>query len=127
MSMESARELWRPGLVEARDRETVLGFEDSNLVSVFRIGKDPLNETRGHLFSLYVAPEAAGRGYGRASLEEAIARLVAKKEREVSLWVFDKNSLAKSLYSSAGFIPTGASRVDDRWQELEIEMLKVLK
>jgi ribosomal protein S18 acetylase RimI-like enzyme len=127
MSMESARELWRPGLVEPKDRQTILGFEDNNLVSVFRIGNDPLSETRGHLFSLYVAPEAAGRGYGRASLEEAIARLVAKNEREVSLWVFDKNSLAKSLYSSAGFTPTGASRVDDRWQELEIEMLKALK
>lgn len=127
MTLESARELWRPALVDPKDRETVIGYKESDLVSVFRIGKDSLNETRGHLFSLYVAPEAAGRGHGRASLKEAIARLVAKNESEVSLWVFDKNSLAKSLYLSAGFIPTGASRVDDRWQELEIEMLKALK
>ena len=127
MTLESARELWRPALLDPKDRETVIGYKESDLVSVFRIGKDSLNETRGHLFSLYVAPEAAGRGHGRASLKEAIARLVAKNESEVSLWVFDKNSLAKSLYLSAGFIPTGASRVDDRWQELEIEMLKALK
>lgn len=127
MTLESARELWRPALVDPKDRETVIGYKESDLVSVFRIGKDSLNETRGHLYSLYVAPEAAGRGHGRASLKEAIARLVAKNESEVSLWVFDKNSLAKSLYLSAGFIPTGASRVDDRWQELEIEMLKALK
>lgn len=127
MTLESARELWRPALVDPKDRETVIGYKESDLVSVFRIGKDSRNETRGHLYSLYVAPEAAGRGHGRASLKEAIARLVAKNESEVSLWVFDKNSLAKSLYLSAGFIPTGASRVDDRWQELEIEMLKALK
>ena len=127
MTFENARDLWRPALVEPRDRETVIGYKENDPVSVFRIGKDSINETRGHLFSLYVAPEAAGRGHGRASLKEAIARLVAKNESEVSLWVFDKNSLAKSLYSSAGFIPTGESRVDDRWQELEIEMLKALK
>ena len=90
MTFESARDLWRPALVDPKDRETVIGYKEHDLVSVFRIGKDPLNETRGHLFSLYVAPEAAGRGYGRASLEEAIARLVAKKEREVSLWVLIK-------------------------------------
>jgi ribosomal protein S18 acetylase RimI-like enzyme len=127
MSLENARDLWRPALVEPRDKETVLGFAESDLVSVFRIGKDSLDETRGHLFSLYVAPSAAGRGYGRASLSEAMLRLTARGERKVSLWVFDKNSLAKSLYTSAGFIPTGASRVDDRWKEQEIEMLKVLK
>lgn len=127
MDIESARDLWRPALIEPRNRDTVLGFAENRLVSVFRIGKDPRNETRGHLFSLYVAPEAAGLGYGRATLNVASERLSERGEREVSLWVFDKNSPAKSLYSRAGFVPTGEKRIDDRWQELEIEMLKSLK
>jgi ribosomal protein S18 acetylase RimI-like enzyme len=127
MDIESARDLWRPALIEPRDRDTVLGFADNRLVSLFRIGKDSRSETRGHLFSLYVAPEAAGRGYGRTSLNEANERLFARGEREVSLWVFDKNSVAKALYASAGFVSTGEKRIDDRWQELEIEMLKSLK
>lgn len=127
MNMDSARDFWRPALVEPKSRETILGFGDNKLVSVFRIGKDPLDSSRGHLFSLYVAPEAAGHGYGRESLVEAMSRLTSPEAREVSLWVFDKNSVARSLYVSAGFIPTGAKRVDDRWQELEIEMLKALK
>jgi ribosomal protein S18 acetylase RimI-like enzyme len=127
MDIESARDLWRPALIEPRDRDTVLGFAENRVVSVFRIGKDPRNEIRGHLFSLYVAPEAAGRGYGRTSLNEANERLSARGEREISLWVFDKNSVAKALYASAGFVPTGEKRIDDRWRELEIEMLKSLK
>jgi ribosomal protein S18 acetylase RimI-like enzyme len=127
MDIESARDLWRPALIEPRDRDTVLGFAENRLVSLFRIGKDPRNETRGHLFSLYVTPEAAGRGYGRTSLNEANERLSARGEREISLWVFDKNSVAKALYASAGFVPTGEKRIDDRWRELEIEMLKSLK
>ena len=127
MDIESARDLWRPALIEPKDRDTVLGFAENRLVSLFRIGKDSRNETRGHLFSLYVAPEAAGRGYGRTSLNEANERLSARGEREVTLWVFDKNSVAKALYASAGFVPTGEKRIDDRWQELEIEMLKSLK
>jgi ribosomal protein S18 acetylase RimI-like enzyme len=127
MDIESARDLWRPALIEPRDRDTVLGFAENRVVSVFRIGKDPRNEIRGHLFSLYVTPEAAGRGYGRTSLNEANERLSARGEREISLWVFDKNSVAKALYASAGFVPTGEKRIDDRWRELEIEMLKSLK
>jgi ribosomal protein S18 acetylase RimI-like enzyme len=127
MDIESARDLWRPALIEPKDRDTVLGFAENRLVSLFRIGKDPRNETRGHLFSLYVTPEAAGRGYGRTSLNEANERLSARGEREISLWVFDKNSVAKALYASAGFVPTGEKRIDDRWRELEIEMLKSLK
>jgi ribosomal protein S18 acetylase RimI-like enzyme len=127
MDIESARDLWRPALIEPKDRDTVLGFAENRLVSLFRIGKDPRNETRGHLFSLYVTPEAAGRGYGRTSLNEANERLSARGEREISLWVFDKNSVAKALYASAGFVPTGEERIDDRWRELEIEMLKSLK
>jgi ribosomal protein S18 acetylase RimI-like enzyme len=127
MDIVSARDLWRPALIEPKDRDTILGFVDNRLVSLFSIGKDPRNETRGHLFSLYVAPESAGRGYGRASLKEANERLSVRGEREVSLWVFNKNSPAKSLYESAGFAPTGEKRIDDRWQKLEIEMLKSLK
>lgn len=126
MTLDSAKELWRPSLIEPKGKSTVIGTAESKLVSVFRIGPDPSNNGRGHLFSLYVDPAASGKGFGRASLTEAGDRLERSGFKEISLWVFAQNEIARGLYESFGFAPTGITRIDDRWRESEIEMLKVV-
>jgi ribosomal protein S18 acetylase RimI-like enzyme len=126
MTLDEAACLWRPSLTDSNSKETILGTINSRIVSVFRIGADKDNLQSGHLFSLYVDPDVAGQGFGKKSLMEAEERLRRKGFEVVTLWVFDKNEVAKSLYKRLGFHPTGFSRVDERWKETEVEMSKVL-
>ncbi|MEN9516389.1 MAG: hypothetical protein RLZZ159_255 [Actinomycetota bacterium] len=126
MTLETAANLWQPSLIEPNGKETVLGVLDSKIVSVFRIGADKEKSDIGHLFSLYVDPDVAGQGLGKKSLMEAEARLRQKGFKTMSLWVFEKNEVARGLYASFGFQPTGYTRVDERWKEAEVEMFKTL-
>lgn len=126
MTLESAVELWRPGLVEPLDRQTIVGIDDGKIVSVFRIGIDKDAPDRGHLFSLYVAPGSAGKGIGMATLSAAIERVTNLGAPAMSLWVFARNERAKALYARAGFVASGRTRVDERWRELEVEMVRAL-
>jgi len=124
MTLASASDLWRPSLLDPKDKETVIGVDAGSVVSVFRIGSDPSDGATGHLFSLYVDPAAAGKGFGKMSLAEALLRVRNRGFPKISLWVFDTNSVARNLYKSAGFEESGKSRTDERWQLLEIELVK---
>lgn len=123
MTVENARELWLPALTSNSDRETLVACIGRNPIGVARIGRDPDFTDRGHLFSLYIEPEYAGKGFGKALLTAALRRLSERGSKEISLWVFKANLGALGLYKKMGFKPTGRERTDTRWQSLEIEML----
>jgi GNAT superfamily N-acetyltransferase len=57
----------------------------------------------GRLDALYVEPASQGRGIGSALL----ARAQACNAGGLELWVFEKNSGARALYSRAGFVEVG--------------------
>ena len=124
MTLENSADLWRPSLIDPKDRETIVGILDSKIVSVFRIGEDKDDPTLGHLFSLYVDPKVAGKGLGKSSLTKAADKLAEKGFKSMSLWVFEKNAIARNLYQGFGFQLTGESRVDERWKENEVKMRK---
>ncbi len=59
--------------------------------------------TWGHLDRIAVSPGAQGRGLGRASLEYAVARMVAAGARRVGLSTQANNHVSRALYQSFGF------------------------
>ena len=124
MTEEKAYELWLPSLSTHTDRETLLACLADAPVGIARIGTDPDFPSRGHLFSLYVDPESAGKGFGKALLAAALEKLSVRKFNEISLWVFKANPGAIALYKKLGFEPTGRERTDPRWRTLEIELLR---
>ncbi|MDP1720636.1 MAG: GNAT family N-acetyltransferase [Candidatus Nanopelagicaceae bacterium] len=124
MTQEKAYELWLPSLSENADRETLVACIDDSPIGIARIGTDPDFPARGHLFSLYVDPESAGKGFGKALLAAALEKLSVRKFSEISLWVFKANPGAIGLYEKLGFKPTGRERTDPRWRSLEIELLR---
>jgi RimJ/RimL family protein N-acetyltransferase len=85
----------------------VLGaYEGRQLVGVLGLSIEPRAKIRhkGHVFGMYVAPEHAGRGVGRALLAECIARAKHISGLELlQLTVTDGNDRAKALYEKAGF------------------------
>jgi ribosomal protein S18 acetylase RimI-like enzyme len=93
----------------------VVALDDAGAVAGFA----RYRPSSGYLASLYVAPDAGGRGLGRALLAYA---LDAMPGRDVTLWVFDGNDRARTLYERAGFRPDGARLTDPRWQTPQIRM-----
>jgi ribosomal protein S18 acetylase RimI-like enzyme len=123
---ESAAELWRKSIESPGDKQTLLLIDEENAVAVFRIGSDKDDSSRGHLFSLYVDPDSAGRGFGKGALKEAMGRNRDRGFAQMTLWVFANNDIANSLYTKSGFAPTGKSRTTPEWGALEIELIVAL-
>ena len=104
-------------------RFTLVAIENDTL-GFASFGNDADDESRGHLFSLYVSPESAGKGVGSKLLAEVIANLVHIDKTEITLWVFKENPTAIGLYRKFGFSETGREKTDERWQIPQIEMLR---
>jgi ribosomal protein S18 acetylase RimI-like enzyme len=118
--------LWRKSIELPEDKQTLLLIDSEKAVAVFRIGSDKDDSSRGHLFSLYVDPDSAGRGFGKSALREAIERNRDRGFTQMTLWVFADNEIANSLYTKSGFAPTGKSRTTPEWGALEIELIASL-
>jgi ribosomal protein S18 acetylase RimI-like enzyme len=123
MSVEKAQEMWALSVTPHPQRTTYVIELDGVVVGVARVGTDVSNSARGHLFSLYVHPDNAGRGLGKLLLRHALASLREMEFEEITLWVFKNNTPTRNLYSSLGFLESGQERIDDRWKNPEIEML----
>ena len=104
-------------------RFTLVATDDETL-GFASFGNDVDDESRGHLFSLYVSPESAGKGVGSKLLAEVISALAQIDKSEITLWVFKENPTAIGLYRKFGFSETGREKTDERWQIPQIEMLR---
>lgn len=62
----------------------------------------------GYLISMWVAPEARGRGVGSALVDAVVKWAEGRGSRRLVLDVGEANAEAVSLYASKGFVPTGA-------------------
>lgn len=67
----------------------------------------------GELAGLYVAPEHAGAGVGRALVAEVERRLAAAGHVRAYLWVLEGNAPAEHAYERYGWIEDGATSIDD--------------
>jgi GNAT superfamily N-acetyltransferase len=67
----------------------------------------------GEVYAIYLAPDAWGKGFGRALMAAALAQLAKCGYREATLWVLDSNTRARRFYAAAGFKPDGAVKVDN--------------
>lgn len=72
---------------------------------------DDLEET-GELTTIYVMPEAWGRGLGRALMEAILDRARQRGFRCVTLWVLDANQRARRFYEKLGFSTDGAEKTE---------------
>lgn len=112
---------WR-GLVDESRSALVVARVDGAACGMVRFGVDPGDCRSGHVFSLYVDPDAAGAGIGRALLAHAARELAASGRGRATLWVFAANSRALRFYGAAGWEPTGESRVEPEWRAVELKL-----
>ncbi|MEM7490970.1 MAG: GNAT family N-acetyltransferase [Pseudomonadota bacterium] len=104
---------WMPRIHPHEDvvrhyRETVLPTHRVWILGQRAEGHLVLNERTGTIGGLFLAPEARGRGLGRALLDEAKA--VAAR---LDLWTFVANTGARRFYEANGFRRAGGTDGDN--------------
>ena len=67
----------------------------------------------GGVFAVYLAPEARGRGLGRALFRHVVDDLRGRGFDPVVVWVFEANADARRFYKAAGFELDGARQPVD--------------
>ncbi|MGI8721392.1 MAG: GNAT family N-acetyltransferase [Geodermatophilaceae bacterium] len=102
--LQAARRAGHPFLVADLD-STVIGYA---YVTPWK-AKPGYSQTVEN--SIYLAPEYAGRGYGRALLRELLVRAAAAGARQVIAVIADSGSPAsQALHTSVGFTQAGRLR-----------------
>jgi ribosomal protein S18 acetylase RimI-like enzyme len=124
MDVEAATKLLTNAVHPKPGRFTLIATDDETGLGFASFGDDPEDSTKGHLYSLYVSPDSAGKGIGSALLNEVIVELSKIGHSNVTLWVFKENPIATGLYRKLGFVETGREKTDERWQIPQIEMLR---
>jgi RimJ/RimL family protein N-acetyltransferase len=119
-------------LAASDDVFTLGAFEGDTLVGTVTFVREADQKTRhkGLIVGMYTAPEARGRGIGRALLMEAIARCRALPGLvQLELAVVTENAAARALYRSVGFEPYGceprALRVGGRYLDEDLMVLRL--
>jgi GNAT superfamily N-acetyltransferase len=59
------------------------------------------------LVSMWVRPDARGRGVGEALVSAAASWATSRDQDTLNLWVAEANDSARRLYERCGFAPTG--------------------
>ena len=124
MDLEAVTKLLANAVNPNPGRYTLIATEAESGLGFASFGSDSDDLTKGHLFSLYVSPESAGKGVGSKLLNEVISELGKIGKPEITLWVFKENPTAIGLYRKFGFSETGREKTDERWQIPQIEMLR---
>lgn len=122
----SAVALWQRILTAAPDGVLVAYVPEQGVRGVARFGADPDDERCGHVFSLYVHPDAQGLGLGRMLLHAAAEELRAAGYGTATLWVFTGNHDARAFYAAQGWRPDGGTRVEEAYGEPEIRLRRDL-
>jgi L-amino acid N-acyltransferase YncA len=75
-------------------------------------------------FSIYVAREGRGKGFGRAALAALVANAKARGWWKLLSRVFPENTASRSLLKSAGFREVGTyekhAKLDGQWRDVVI-------
>lgn len=124
MDIDAATKLLTNAANSKPGRYTLIATEGEYSLGFASFGSDLDDLTKGHLFSLYVSPENAGKGVGSKLLNEVISELSKIGKPEITLWVFKENLTAIGLYRKSNFVETGREKTDERWQIPQIEMLR---
>lgn len=100
------------------------------LIGVVGLIRTPGDKQRhkAAVIGMYVAPEATGRGVGRALLDELLARASRVQGlRQIQLLVGSRNEAARKLYESFGFrqygCEVGALNVDGVFHDADLMAL----
>ena len=86
------------GTLVAEERDSIVGF-----CSFAPSCDDGSTEGTAEVLTIYLLPEAAGRGIGRELFASAVDRLRALGYDKATLWVMASNDRSRRFYEAAGW------------------------
>lgn len=123
----NARELWQAPLeTPGPGTRGIVAVDGDRVAGIMRVGRDPDQPAIGHVFSLYVDPEAQGGGIGGRLMDEGVSWLRAEGLTAATLWVFAANDAARRFYARHGWSPDGGTRVEAAFGEPEVRLRRAL-
>ncbi|MER7501107.1 GNAT family N-acetyltransferase [Nonomuraea pusilla] len=96
------------GVLVAEAEGDVVGF--AGLTPTRDHDEDPASV--GEITTIYLTPEAWGRGIGKGLMNVALGALARAGCREATLWVLDTNVRARRFYEATGWHSDGATKQD---------------
>ena len=119
---------WADGIKRAGMRSLVLTV-NGRFIGTAGICKSRWAEFSdyGEIVSIYLLPDAIGKGYGRQLLKRCVSELDQLGLRSVLLWVLEDNTRARHFYEQNGFIFSGVYRDDEIGGKHLREMLYIRK
>jgi ribosomal protein S18 acetylase RimI-like enzyme len=120
-------EQWREVIESRTPITSVRAVEDDGGLTGFCAVAAPTrddDEPEGvaEIVALYIDPDAQRRGYGRALIDDAIARLTAAGWKEVTVWTLEDNFRSLPLYESRGFKLDGSVRTESGWFVADVRL-----
>lgn len=121
MSIDNRRETWTRTIgrssLEPRDDTRIWVAEQDGVVRGFASTR-PCRDVdtppgSGEVASIYLAPEAWGRGLGTALLERATSDLLTRGFTPLVLWVIEANARGRRFYERQGWRADGARQPID--------------
>ena len=120
-SIASRRDFWtrtiRRAAADPSEEARIWVIEETGLVRGFAATRPSRDEDAtpgtGEVNSIYLAPEAWGRGLGATLLAQATDDLESRGWAPLVLWVIEANAGARRFYERAGWQPDGARQPID--------------
>ena len=104
-----------PGEGNPRNSEgAFLTLEDGRIVGTAYIAcaRDEERAGYGEIVSLYLLPEATGKGYGRQLMLAALDKCRQDGMTAACLWVLAENHHARGFYERMGFRASGRTKTE---------------
>ncbi|MCB2222817.1 MAG: GNAT family N-acetyltransferase [Actinobacteria bacterium] len=94
----------------------LLAVEDGRVAGFCALAASD-EEGAGEVTAMYARPDARGRGHGRRMMAGALEWFRSEGFGTAVLWVLDTNRIGREFYEKAGWVPDGASKVDEVFGE----------
>ncbi len=102
------------GVMKADPSATLVAAKDGRTVGTAYItyARDEKRAGYGELVSLYLLPDAVGKGFGRQLLLAALDKCRQDGLNAVCLWVLSQHRQARGFYEHMGFRASGRTRTE---------------
>ena len=126
LSVERRSKIWKQ-ILDTAVNQTWVAEENSRKVGFVNFGpcrdEDADPAKIGEIYSIYLAPDAWGQGYGRALCTQALTSLKKSGFNEVTLWVLETNEGAIYFYERAGFKQDNIVKTE-QWDDVELNEVR---
>jgi len=104
LSIQERANLWRRVISEQRAAVllALASHGETGFIS-FGPSRDKDGKEKAEIYAIYVLPEFWNQGFGRELLDEAERRIRDSHFIALTLWVLEKNALARRFYEARGF------------------------